>query len=299
MRRGKLMVLMLMVSTMVAAMVGSAPAQDETPAAEARLLRLSFTEGEELTYRVEMNGVGSVQVMGGLYQIAVGGTMDMTLKVEDVTDEGNYQILTTLDATNLNVTVDGQAMPLGRQLPRMRTVITPRGETLSLELVGGQVSGQMEEQLTQLLAGENFKRLLQVQKMAAFPEEPVVPGARWSIGAPEQEVAEGRTPTTITTTYVCDQEFERVNCARLETEAMIGTDALGEMATMLGMTGATNITGTAWFDYTAGRTRATEERAQVVTDLKVPAALTGGAGDVALFMEMFLESRSWLLSAVE
>ena len=154
-------------------MVGSAPGR--TSAAAELLAAAELHRGRKLTYRVEMDGVGSVQVMGGLYQIAVEGTMDMTLKVEDVTDEGNYQILTALDAMNLNVTVDGQAMPLGQKLPRMRTVITPRGETLSLELIGGQVSGQMEEQLTQLLA-ERLQAPVAGQKMAAFPEGRWLPG---------------------------------------------------------------------------------------------------------------------------
>lgn len=299
MRRGQMIVLMASVLGVLATMAGPACAQDEAQAAEARLLRLNFVEGEELIYRVEINGVGSVQVMGGAQPITVDGTMDMHLKVEEVTEEGNFQILTSLDAAHLGVTANGQAVPLGRELPKLRTVITPRGETLSLEMLGGRASGQMEEQISQLLAGENFKSLLQVQKMAAFPEEPVAPGAQWSASTPEDEVEEGQTPTVITTAYVCDQEFEDVSCARLQTEATVGMETLGPMATMLGMTGATNTTSTTWFDYAAGRIRATDERAQVVMEMAVPAAITGGAGEVGLFMEMFMESKSWLLPAVE
>ncbi len=246
-----------------------------------------------------MNGVGSVQVMGGAQQITVDGTMDMHLKVEEITEEGNYQILTRLDAANLQVSAGGQIVPLGERLPAMRTVITPRGETLSLEMIGGQASGEMDAQISQLLAGENFKNLLKVQKMAAFPEEPVAAGADWAAALPEEEVAEGETPTAITTTYVCDQPFEDVSCARLQTESVIGMEALGPMAAMLGMTGTTNTTSTTWFDYAAGRTRATDERAQVVLEMKVPAAITGGAGELGLFMEMFMESKSWLLPAAE
>jgi len=299
MRRGQTTLLVVVVLGAFTLLAGAAVAQ-EAAAAEAHLLRLSFTAGEELTYRVEMNGVGSVQVMGMAQQVAVNGTLDMALKVEEITEEGNYQILTSLDAANLGVTVDGQPVPLGQRLPGMRTVITPRGETLSLEMLNGPATGgQMEAQLGQLLAGENFKNLLKVQRMAAFPEEAVAAGADWSGSQAEDELAEGETPTVITTKYVCDQEFEGMSCARLQTESVIGMDALGEMAALLAMTGATNSTSTTWFDYTAGRTRATQERAQVTLDLKLPAAMTMGAGEMALFMEMFMESRSWLLAAAE
>ncbi|MGD9497921.1 MAG: hypothetical protein AB7Y46_16580 [Armatimonadota bacterium] len=280
--------------------VEPAPAEGEQAAGgEARLLRLSFAPGEELIYRMELNGLGSVHVAGTAQAVALNGAMDMILRVVEVSEEGNFTIRTRLDATDLQVTVDGQPIPAFGSLPQMRAVVTPRGETLEFEMLGAPATGGMEAQLAQMLAGENFKSLLQVQRMAAFPEAPVAPGAKWSGKLPVQAQVEGQTPTEITTTYVCDQEFEGVMCARLKSDAVIGMDALGPIAGMLEMSGTTTQQTTTWFDFAAGRVRATQEQSQISLQLTVPAAMTQGQGQIGMFMEMFIEIHAWLLPPPE
>ena len=276
-----------------------AAAGDQPANAEPVLLRMAYQEGETLTYRMELNGVGSVHVAGAAQAVAVSGTMDMTLEVEEIDEDGNYVILTTMDAAGLNVTVEGETVAMTQQLPGMRTTMSPRGETLALELIsGGQQTG-MEAQIGSLLAGENFKHLMALQKVAVFPEEPVAPGAEWGGALPEDEQAQVQAqdePTTeITTIYTANQEFDGVMCARLESDAVIGAGALGEMATMLQMSGETTTQSTTWFDCAAGRVRGSRENAQVNLELTLPAAMTGAEGEFTIFMEMFIDTDTWLV----
>ncbi len=284
---------------------GDQPEQGATAPAEdaGRLLRLSYESDEELTYRIELSGLGSVDVAGMAQAIAISGSIDMTLEVEKVSAEGNFTIYTRVDGSSLKVTVDGQPMPMTQQLPQMRTVITPRGETLEFEMLGQTQQTGMEAQISQMLTAENFKQLLAVQKMAAFPEEAVAPGDEWSGRLPgeagAQAEAEGEAPTQITTTYVADEEFDERMCARLESEAVIAMESLGQIAGLLQMSGTTTADTTTWFDFEAGRVLATHETGQVNLELSVPAELTQGQGEIGIFMEMFIESDTTLLPPAE
>jgi len=294
--------MLLAVPLLAAAQEAEPPAAGEQAAdVEPVLLRLAYNDGETLTYAMELNGLGSVHVAGAAQAVAVTGTMEMSLQVEEITEDGNYVVLTTMDATGLNVTVEGERVPMTQQLPQMRTTISPRGETLALQLIGaGQQTGGMEAQIGTLLAGENFKHLMALQKVAVFPEEPVAPGAEWGGELPEEEQAEieaaDEPATEITTIYTTNQEFDGVMCARLESDAVIGAGALGEMAAMLQMSGETTTQSTTWFDCAAGRVRASRENAQVNLELTLPAAMTGGQGEFSIFMEMVIDTDTWLLS---
>ncbi len=305
MRIARALPCLLCLITLLALPLIAAAQEAETPAADPEpvLLRMTYEEGETLTYRMELNGVGSVHVAGAAQAVAVSGTMDMALEVEEIDEDGNYVILTTMDAAGLNVTVEGQPVPMTQRLPKMRTTMSPRGETVAFELIGGAQQTDMQAQVGQLLAGENFKHLMALQKIATFPEEPVAPGAEWGGAPPEEEQApaqaEGEPQSEITTVYTANQEFDGVMCARLESDAVIAAGALGEMATMLQMSGETTTQSTTWFDWAAGRVRGSRENAQVNLELTLPAAMTGAEGEFSIFMEMVIDTDTWLLPAAE
>ncbi len=298
-----LLALPLLAAAQEAEAPGADAAEEQQPAAEPVLLHMDYEAGETLTYRMELNGLGSVHVAGAAQAVAVSGTMDMTLTVEEIDEAGNYVILTSIDTTDLDVTVEGQPVLVTPLLPKMRTTISPRGETVAFELIGGRQQTGMEGQIGQLLAGENFKHLMALQKLAAFPEEPVAPGAQWGGAPPEEEQAAGEgadEPTTeITTVYITNQEFDGVMCARLESDAVIPAGALGGVATMLDMSGVTTTHSTTWFDYAAGHVRASRENAEVNIELTMPATMTQGQGEVSIFMEMVIDTDTWLLPPAE
>ncbi|MEA3400443.1 MAG: hypothetical protein U9R79_04285 [Armatimonadota bacterium] len=274
------------------------------PAGEPLLLRLKYTKGEKLTYRTNVEGVGSVHVMGQSQAIDMSGELQTVVSVEDVDEEGKFTLLTSVDVSDLTVTMSGQAVPRPNQNMRIRTVMTPRGEIADFEMLqeptaAGQQSPWNARMARIMTGGLDLKRLLMDQKVATFPEEPVTVGAEWSGTARPIEVEGTERPLTITTRYDGDIELEGRECVRLDSTTTVQSEALGELAQMLGMKGSTTTNTRTWFDPEAGRRVASMERTQVEMRAALPAELTGAAEPTEIFLEMFVEATTRLMPPAE
>lgn len=272
---------------------------DATPV----LLRFRYTKGETLTYDTTLEGVGSVHVMGRAQAIALNGELRTKMQVQDITDEGDYVMLTTVDIADLQVTVDGQAMPPPGQTMQVRTVMDARGKIKQLEVIEQPATdtpqspwnGPMARMLT---GGLDLTEIAMNQDMAAFPAEAARPGEEWSGVTRTVQVAGEAQPLEITTRYDGDVEVDGVMCARLDSSATIQSAAFGEMAQMLGMQGTTSAASRTWFDAEAGRVRASMEQTEVDMRVNLPQEMTGAEQAVGIYLEMFITANSKLLPSV-
>ena len=277
---------------------------EAAPDVEPTLLRFNYEKGETLTYETTVDGVGSVHVMGEAQAIDMSGKMLVTMLVEDVTEEGNYVIATDVDIAELSVKMNGSPVPPPNQALAMRTTMSPRGELLNVEMTETANQPNAESpwnsQMTKMLTGGfDLNRMILGQKIAAFPEAAVKPGDEWKGNVEEVELQGQTAPVSITTKYDGNIDLEGRTCARLDSEACMQSDALGELAAMLSMEGQTTIQTRSWFDIEAGRMFATMEKTQVNMQVQLPAAMTGAAGPAGVFLEMFVYTQTKLLPASE
>ncbi len=280
------------------------PAADEAVAADPVLLRYAYEQGETLAYETSVDGVGSVHVMGQAQAIEMVGKMLVNMVIEEIDEEGNFTTVTDVDIAELSVTMNGSPVPPPSQDIQMRTKMSPRGEILDLQLTQtvnqeGAQSPWNSEMAKMLTGGFDLNRMILGQKLAAFPEEVVKPGAEWAGNAPEVQVQGQTAPLEITTKYVKNLEFEGRECAVLDSATCMQPAALGQLATMLGMEGSTTTQARSWFDIEAGRPVATMEKTQVSMQVNLPGALTGAAGPATVFLEMFVDTQSKLLPVEE
>ncbi|MGC9317194.1 MAG: hypothetical protein ACP5KN_04065 [Armatimonadota bacterium] len=283
---------------------GVALDQPPQPAGEPVLLRLKYSEGEKLTYQTTVDGVGSVHVMGQSHALEMSGELRTVVSVEDVDEEGKLTLLTSVDVADLAVTMNGQPVPRPNQNMKIRSVMTPRGEIVDFEMLqeptGSARESPWNSRMGRIMTGGlDLKRLLIDQKVAAFPEEPVRVGDEWSGTARPIEVEGTERPLTITTRYEGDIKLEGRECVRLDSNVRVQSEALGELAQMLGMRGTTTTDTRTWFDPEAGRPVASMERTQVDMRAALPADLTGAAEPTEIFLEMFVESTTRLMPSAE
>jgi hypothetical protein len=279
-------------------------AAEETEAGEPILLRFDYEKGESLTYETTVDGVGSVHVMGQAQALDMTGSMQVTMLVEEITEEGNYVISTDVDIAELAVTMNGSPVPPPRQDLGMRTTMSPRGEILDIQMEQTVNQPNSEtpwnSQISKMLTGGfDLNRMILGQKIAAFPEKMVRPGDEWQGNVREVELQGETAPVEILTSYDGNIELEGRNCARLDSAMTMQASALGELATMLGMEGFTTTQTRSWFDIDAGEMYATMEKTQVSMRVNVPPEMTGAQQAAGVFLEMFVDTKSKLLPSGE
>ncbi len=265
-----------------------------------QVLRLKYQEGEQLTYETKVNGVGSVHVLGQAQALDMLGNMRMLVTVEDVDDQGNYTLLMDMDVADLVVRMAGSPIAPPQQRIKARTTVSPRGETLDIQVLQepratSAQSPWNSEMAGMLTGGLDLKSLLIGQKVAAFPEEAVQPGSKWSGTAPDVQIRGQQAPIEIATLYEGNCQVGDRACARLDSTCTIQAAELGQIAAMLGMSGTTTTETRSWFDLEAGRIIASTDRTQVNMQANLPAELTGAAEAAAIFLEMFVETQTTLL----
>jgi len=281
-----------------------APPAIEAAEADPVLLRFNYEKGEKLVYETTVDGVGSVHVLGQAPAIDMTGKMQVVMTVEDITEEGNYVVVTDVDIAELTVTMAGSPVPPPTQEITMRTTMSPRGEILDLQMEQTVNQPNSEtpwnSQMAKMLTGGfDLNRMILGQKIAAFPEEAVKPGDEWKGNAPEVELQGQTAPLEIATKYDANIDLEDRACARLDSTTSLQPAALGELATMLGMEGSTTTQTRSWFDLEAGRMLAMMEKTQVSMQVNMPAEMTGGNGTAPVFLEMFVDTQSKLLPSGE
>ncbi len=278
-----------------------APAEAAAEALEeGQLLRLKYEEGEVLTYETRMEGVGSVHIAGAPQPIDMRGGMMVTMTIEEVGEDGHFTILTEVEVTRLNVNLAGNPVPPPAQEIKVRTKMTPRGEILDVDVLDEAIpearqhewEAAMERMMT---GGLDLRRMLMGQRIAAFPEDAVLPGDEWTGSAIDIDIEDAGAPLQISTQYDGDVEMDGRVCARLDSHLVIDGAAFGELSTMLGMEGTTTADTRSWFDPEAGRLAASMERIQVNMQVNMPAELIGAMEPVPVFLEMFVDSESRLL----
>jgi hypothetical protein len=114
---------------------------------------------------------------GSSTEVAVGLAMDLTMEVTEVSADGGYVTLMTLDAVEITDMPDGadaSAVPcVGIEGLQLEQTLDAAGNTVSLEPVGDGLGG------TEMACVQQFTST-QSQSAVIFPTEPIGPGASWT-----------------------------------------------------------------------------------------------------------------------
>jgi Family of unknown function (DUF6263) len=109
--------------------------------------------------------------------VAVGLAMDFTMEVTDVSADGGYVTLLTLDAvevTDMPEGADSSGVPcFGIEGLQLEQTLDAAGNTLSIEPVGTGLGGG------EMACVQQFSST-QSQSAVIFPAEPIGPGASWT-----------------------------------------------------------------------------------------------------------------------
>jgi hypothetical protein len=277
---------------------------EEAPAGDPVLLRFAYVPGDKLTYETTVDGVGSVSVMGQTQAIEMTGKMLVNMLVESCDEEGNFITSTTMDVTDLAVSMAGMPLAAPIQDLQMRTKTNARGQILEIEMTQavdqqGEQSPWNSEMVKMLTGGFDLNQMLLGQKLASFPEQAVKPGDEWTAATQAVEVQGQTAPLQIKTRYANNLELNERECAVLDSTMSMDPAALGQLATMLSMQGSTEVQSRSWFDLEAGRTVASMEKTQVNMQVNLPGALVGEGGNTSVYLEMFVDTQSKLLPPAE
>ena len=311
----RLMLLVTLLATMLIAlpaMAQDAPAADqvapqateEAPAADPVLLRFAYVPGDKLTYETTVDGVGSGSVMGQTQAIEMTGKMLVDTLVESCDEDGNFIISTTMDVTDLSISMAGMPLAAPIQDLQMRTKTNARGQILEIEMTQavdqqGERSPWNSEMVKMLTGGFDLNQMLLGQKLASFPEQAVKPGDEWTAATQAVEVQGQTAPLQIKIRYANNLELNERECAVLDSTMSMDPAALGQLAAMLSMQGTTDVQSRSWFDLEAGRTVASMEKTQVSMQANLPGAMVGEGGNVPVYLEMFIDTQSKLLPPAE
>jgi|LSQX01.1.fsa_nt_gb hypothetical protein len=277
---------------------------EEAPAGDPVLLRFAYVPGDKLTYETTVDGVGSVSVMGQTQAIEMTGKMLVNMLVESRDEEGNFITSTTMDVTDLAVSMAGMPLAAPIQDLQMRTKTNARGQVLEIEMTQavdqqGEQSPWNSEMVKMLTGGFDLNQMLLGQKLASFPEQAVKPGDEWTAATQAVEVQGQTAPLQIKTRYANNLELNERECAVLDSTMSMDPAALGQLAAMLSMQGSTDVQSRSWFDLAAGRTVASMEKTQVNMRVNLPGALVGEGGNTSVYLEMFVDTQSKLLPPAE
>jgi len=246
------------VSVVVGLIVLGMAAADAQP---TWLMRYKWTEGESITWLVDLEARGAITTsgMGAVPQtadISIVMHMSQDQTVEAVDPDGNATVLTeigpmemdvtlpvvgaqhiTIDPKTGKVTAGGADVPAPDAVKRFlgrpfKHVLTPRGEVLEMELPF-ELADLMELGST---APMQALKAMQQQPMI-FPEQAIAPGYCWinrrdlPPKLPEGEQQTELPPITQTVTYKLAgfEDVAGTECARIE---MLGVMEIGGVVTM-------------------------------------------------------------------
>ena len=269
---------------------------------EGVLLRLKYEAGETLTYHVTVNGVGSMQAAGQQQPLTIEGTFDNLMQVEQVSPEGNFTVFSTYDNLDLTVKMSGQDMDVPISLPDIRLLIMPTGKILSMELLEAEQPAQGAASLQAMVASSlDLESLLKDIKCVPFPEAAIKPGQEWEGAVPLAATAEGeeQRQMTMKLRYAANEEHLGRPCARLESTHEMPFGGVGAEAGLFDIKGTETGETVSWFDPELGRIIGDKGISTVEITMGLPAALTGGQQQMAIFVEMVVDSQTELVMAEE
>lgn len=265
---------------------------------EGILLRLKYEAGETLTYHVTVNGVGSIQAAGQQQPLSIEGTFDNLLQVEQVSPEGNFTVFSTYDNLDLAVKVSGHDMDVPMNLPDIRLVVTPTGKILSMELIEAEQPAQGAMSLESMVASSlDLESILKDIKCVPFPEVAIKPGEEWEGAVPLASTAEGdeQRQMKLKLKYVGDEEHLGRPCARLESTHELPFGGVGAEAGLFNIKGTETGETVSWFDPELGRIIGDQGTSTVEITMGLPPELTGGQQQIALFVEIVVDSQTELV----
>ncbi len=223
------------------------------PASAADQLRWKLKQGDAFKITIKQNQKQVAEAAGQTFEVPVDMTMELTWKVQEVTADGNYKIVQTMDrmalkvaAPNMNIefdtSSDTEPSGLGKTLvdamkpmigAEVVQTITPRGEVTDVQVPEAALQGlQQNPLLGQVLTEDAFKDMVG-KSAAVFPANALQKGDSWT-GSQQTKTPAGTMKMANEYTYDGMQSKDGRQLAKIlvNSDISIAADAANPLGTI-------------------------------------------------------------------